>query len=243
MDASLQAGTVTRKPLFQALHDGSAGAGVRLLISLAGALLLLAAASAGAFVLGYLFPPPWVRAPGSGYPPGGVYVRDEIAAFCYISAGAAYLAFLFWLWSRHRRNRAIWLGAAMTVGIWLIAIALSVLIDALFTGEDEFLIAGVICAAAGLTLLGWIRLYYRYVGGRPLYDESGVIDIRCPACQYRMVGLKQSRCPECGREYTLDELVGKQDFEVLRLRRTLIGPRGQPAEAPGDRLEGQQPEG
>ncbi|MCC7290726.1 MAG: hypothetical protein IT449_01540 [Phycisphaerales bacterium] len=28
----------------------------------------------------------------------------------------------------------------------------------------------------------------------------------CPACGYQMTGLKQCRCPECGRDYTLDEL-------------------------------------
>lgn len=32
--------------------------------------------------------------------------------------------------------------------------------------------------------------------------------IACPACGYNMTGLRQARCPECGTEYTLDELFG-----------------------------------
>jgi hypothetical protein len=27
-----------------------------------------------------------------------------------------------------------------------------------------------------------------------------------------MVGLRESRCPECGTSYTLDELIGRQPF-------------------------------
>jgi hypothetical protein len=152
-------------------------------------------------------------------------VGDEIAVFSYLFAGLAYLALLFWIWSHQRRSRPIWLGVVMTVGIGLFALALCGLIDVVFRGDDEFLITAVVSAAGGLILLGWIRLYRRYAAGRALFDENGVLDLRCPACQYRMVGLKQSRCPECGKEYTLDELVSRQDFEILRLRRVFVEPR------------------
>ena len=33
--------------------------------------------------------------------------------------------------------------------------------------------------------------------------------VRCPACDYRMVGLTESRCPECGAQYTLSELLAE----------------------------------
>lgn len=35
----------------------------------------------------------------------------------------------------------------------------------------------------------------------------------CPTCGYNMVGLYESRCPECGTRYTLDQLLASQDAE------------------------------
>lgn len=34
--------------------------------------------------------------------------------------------------------------------------------------------------------------------------------IPCPTCGYDMTGLKSTRCPECGSEFTLDELIAAQ---------------------------------
>ncbi len=232
MDANPHPRVPARTPLSRALADGSAGAVTRLLVSLAVGSLLVAFGGLIAYTLSHLFPPSGARTSGGGYPAHMIYISDEVAAISYILAGLIYLALLVWIWSRQRRNRAIWLGVVLTVGIGLATLALCLLVEVVFTGDEEFLIVATACAGGGFVLLVWIRLYRSYAGGRALYDESGVIDLRCPACQYRMVGLKQSRCPECGQEYTLDELVSKQDFEILRLRRSLIGPPDQPAECP-----------
>jgi len=232
MDVNPHPRVPARTPLLRALADGSAGAVTRVLVSLALGLLLFAFGGVIAYTLSHLFPSSWTRQSGGGYPANEFHLGDETGAVSYILAGLIYLALLVWIWSRQRRNRAIWLGVVLTVGIGLATLALCLLVEVVFTGDDEFLIVATACAGGGFVLLAWIRLYRSYAGGRELYDESGVIDLRCPACQYRMVGLKQSRCPECGREYTLDELVSKQDFEILRLRRSLTGPPDQPAERP-----------
>lgn len=34
--------------------------------------------------------------------------------------------------------------------------------------------------------------------------------IVCPTCGYNLTGLSESRCPECGSKFTLDELIGLQ---------------------------------
>jgi DNA-directed RNA polymerase subunit RPC12/RpoP len=34
--------------------------------------------------------------------------------------------------------------------------------------------------------------------------------IVCPACGYNLTGLQTPRCPECGKQYTLDELLAAQ---------------------------------
>ncbi len=38
-------------------------------------------------------------------------------------------------------------------------------------------------------------------------SDSIAPDIRCTACGYSMNGLREARCPECGRQSTLDELL------------------------------------
>jgi hypothetical protein len=37
--------------------------------------------------------------------------------------------------------------------------------------------------------------------------EGGVV---CPTCGYNLTGLKATRCPECGNEFTLDQLLASQ---------------------------------
>jgi hypothetical protein len=38
-------------------------------------------------------------------------------------------------------------------------------------------------------------------------SEGGVV---CPTCGYNLTGLKATRCPECGTEFTLDQLLASQ---------------------------------
>ncbi len=37
-------------------------------------------------------------------------------------------------------------------------------------------------------------------------QQMGISTIACPNCGYNLTGLKQSICPECGTQYTLDQL-------------------------------------
>jgi len=45
----------------------------------------------------------------------------------------------------------------------------------------------------------------------PLTDYLATHDARCPYCQYSLLGLKQSSCPECGYEINLKELFAAED--------------------------------
>lgn len=209
-------GSDSVRSLLRSIQDGTAGAVTRLLISLACGLFLAAAASVSAYALACAFPATWARVYSYGLGQKDVYVADRTIALTSACAGFAYLGVLFWIWSRHRHNRGLWLGAFMTVGFWVTTIVLCVAVDELGFHEEEFLIFGIVCAAGGCTLVGWLLLYRRYSIGRTLYTQEGVLDLRCPACRYSMVGLKESRCPECGHEYTLDQLLSQQDFDALR---------------------------
>ncbi|HUT94525.1 MAG TPA: hypothetical protein VMY37_34030, partial [Thermoguttaceae bacterium] len=37
--------------------------------------------------------------------------------------------------------------------------------------------------------------------------SAGTEAVCCPVCGYNMTGLRESRCPECGSQFTLDELL------------------------------------
>ncbi len=203
------------KSLWRELADGTAGVVVRLAVSLAVGLSLLAMAMIVSWPLSVLLEP----SPRYGIGSGRLWTfraTDEAIGVALILAGVVYVGALYWIWSRHRNSRPIWLAAAMTVGTWVAVLAACVGIDELFRGDEEALYTAVCSVAGAVTLLIWLQIWRRYAGGRVLYGQDGQIDLRCPQCEYRMVGLSQARCPECGQQYTIDELVAKQDFEALR---------------------------
>jgi hypothetical protein len=41
-------------------------------------------------------------------------------------------------------------------------------------------------------------------------DNTGRDAIICPTCGYNLTGLKDARCPECGTQFTLDQLLASQ---------------------------------
>ena len=68
-------------------------------------------------------------------------------------------------------------------------------------------VAGVwvlVALCVGLVLLV-VFLIWRdgYIRG---WRTARVHPPRCPGCGYNLSGLRQCRCPECGKEYTLEEL-------------------------------------
>jgi len=44
--------------------------------------------------------------------------------------------------------------------------------------------------------------------------STGGESVICPACGYNLTGLSNPRCPECGKQYTLDELLAGQPSRV-----------------------------
>ena len=44
----------------------------------------------------------------------------------------------------------------------------------------------------------------------------------CPNCGYNMTGLRQARCPECGTQYSLDELFGMLRERAADLEREQV---------------------
>jgi hypothetical protein len=198
-----------RPSLLKELARGSVGGWARAAITLA-----LAATAAGAALLGGFFlaalNPDWDAYRG-GF---GIHPRDELMVTVSILAGVAFLVAAGWIWSRGRANRAVIYAAILSVAIVGATIGLCVVADSAVRGAAELVIAGVIFFGAAVLILTWVVALRRSGprGRASRNAEDGLLDVLCPACGYRMVGLRESRCPECGAEYTLDELLTRQRF-------------------------------
>lgn len=198
--------------LWRELADGSAGWGVRVVVTLA-----IGAALAGLVpILAYFIAataPAFNR--GRSY---GIYPDDGLVGFLAAMAAGGFLAACAWLWSRSGKRRHVVAPVVLTIGIAAATFVLGVVAEENLPGDGEIVVVGLVLLAASAVILVWLNAYRRRgPHWRALRDpQDGLPDVRCPACNYRMVGLAESRCPECGTAYTLDELIAKQGFGPVR---------------------------
>jgi hypothetical protein len=153
--------------------------------------------------------------------------EGELVAMDLVIAGALWLGALYLLW-RPRRSlpqpasdllepgKQPWIipitgtllaTVAALLGAWYI-------VHSTYVAGDQRYLHGVLWTAiGGILLLLWLpALRTSFTRTRELFDLGGQINVRCPRCNYLLVGLKQLRCPECGLEFTIDELIRAQKF-------------------------------
>jgi hypothetical protein len=191
--------------LWRELADGSAGPAVKAFVSVALAPLFTGVALVACFVLAGIVPS-WSRAYGPD--------DDMVAAVLFIAA-LLYVLAVAWIWTRRNRRTLgpLWRAGLQTVLIGVATLVIGVALEANVGPPAEILIVATVFLGIAGAVLVWVQGARRFVRPQSLTNRAdGVLDIRCPACRYRMVGLHESRCPECGTAYTLDELLGRQDF-------------------------------
>ena len=190
------------------LADGTAGPVVRVMVTIVIGVCLAGLCALLSYCLAALIPD-WSRGDGRY----GIYPRDELVVGLGVMAVGAFIAASAWVWSRRGRWRGIVSPTISSVAIAVATIVLCLIVDNSVRGEKDFLFFGLIMIGSAGVILVWVMRIYRISRGRPMTNVSdGLVNLHCPNCGYRMVGLKESRCPECGMEYTLDELLGKQNF-------------------------------
>jgi len=71
--------------------------------------------------------------------------------------------------------------------------------------EVAIIVSGMVWA---LTWLALTALIWRETASerRERLARLGVDAIACPTCGYNLTGLREARCPECGSQFTLDQL-------------------------------------
>ena len=115
---------------------------------------------------------------------------------------------LLW-WKSVRWNGArLWL----TAGCAAIAAGAGLLIAVLLNQAHRTFGDFIGSAAAPLFwIVGTIFIWRETAAERAArVDSSGRNSIVCPTCGYNLTGLKESRCPECGTQFTLDQLLASQ---------------------------------
>ncbi|MHC5115017.1 MAG: hypothetical protein ACYTGP_11390 [Planctomycetota bacterium] len=190
---------------------------VCLAATVASGLLLAGAGILGGWLFGMFRTDPFP----SGLPRIG-NVRDDDIGMGSLVAGVAWLIALFWLWrpavrlNRHSMSmekRREWGRPIMfTVFIGAVILVASYVVHRQPWDDREWAVTALAMIGGGVALLFWLPTVFGLEHGRPVTGPGGRVNVHCTRCGYSMVGLRDATCPECGREYTIDELISEQGY-------------------------------
>jgi hypothetical protein len=142
-----------------------------------------------------------------------------------IVAGIVWLLLQIWLWrpavnlNRHSlsaERRMMWIRPlAATAILGAVVTVVSFVIYRQPWDRTEYAVTAFSCIAGGAVVLQWLPVVFGLEHGRPVLGREGAVNVFCVQCGYSMAGLRAATCPECGRSYTIDELIREQKYEAL----------------------------
>ncbi len=138
-------------------------------------------------------------------------LSDGAVVLVASGAAMAWAAALAAIWWRFRKWAPVLRTLLMIAGVWIVALPTTVVLERTIQNSDGLMVGAVfaaIAATAGLLVM----LAYRTASGRAVRDPRGAVRVNCPRCGYSMVGLCSSTCPECGTTFTIDQIIGGQDY-------------------------------
>ena len=188
------------RSLWSDLHRGHAGCIVRAALSLASAVAVIGC----------------VVAFGGLLATGTTQNFDEIML---VAAGLAVLvwgAALYWIWSGYRRWKHTLRTVFSIVLVWGVTFPVMVIMFE-FVRNEAVVAACVLLAIAASILLITISAY-THTAGRTIRNSAGAVQVHCPQCSYSLVGLSSCACPECGTAFTIDQLIGAQEYAAVKSR-------------------------
>jgi uncharacterized paraquat-inducible protein A len=132
----------------------------------------------------------------------------------FVFAGCLTWAFITVYWLALWRKSVRWTGERVTrtLGCFLAAAVVAVMIGSATSNIGRgigYFVATV--TAPLLWQLGTVLIWRETPAERTArLSGAGANAIVCPTCGYNLTGLKSTRCPECGSEFTLDQLIAAQ---------------------------------
>jgi len=123
---------------------------------------------------------------------------------------------LAWIWRSRAESTHLGSAIVATCIAWVFALPTVGIINTIvyryhrITDRHVLLASGLLATA--FTIFIWANYVARRRSNQPVMDEENVVLVHCPVCRYRMNGLKEIRCPECGATFTIDELIRAQNY-------------------------------
>lgn len=147
-----------------------------------------------------------------------LFRRDELALLLAGVVSAVFVA-VYWVLLWHRTVR--WTEARVwtTIGVSVLAIALSLALGAwmgMMVEEELGVFVGT-TATILLWLVGTVFAWRETAAERAARfgtGRDGSSAIACPHCGYNLTGLASIQCPECGARFTLDELLAARRVDA-----------------------------
>jgi hypothetical protein len=141
-------------------------------------------------------------------------VQFALAGLVMWAFVAVYWLLLWWklvVWTARRRLLTCFATAVLLVGLVpIFSVALS-------TRDPIALVCHVFSTILSplLWLIATVFIWRETPAERGRRVRSaGYAGVACPTCGYNLTGLSESRCPECGSRFTLDELLAAQPAVV-----------------------------
>jgi hypothetical protein len=144
----------------------------------------------------------------------GGYYYDRVAR-AFMTAGAVTWIFMgaYWilLWRKSivwtARRRVLTFGAIF--GALVVGASAGTLMGGVVDGDFGWFIGSI--TAPILWLVSTVLLWRESAAERAArLANSGRDAIVCPTCGYNLTGLRETRCPECGTQFTVDQLLAAQ---------------------------------
>ena len=143
------------------------------------------------------------------------YDRD---LYAFLLAGLCTWAFIAGYWIMLWHKSVNWVqGRAMgTFGAAVASAIVATVVGVMVSGVDRGFGAFVGTVVAPLLwLVATVFIWRESAQERAArLDHAGKDSIVCPTCGYNLTGLRESRCPECGTQFTLDQLLASQPSRV-----------------------------
>jgi len=141
-------------------------------------------------------------------------------AFMWAGIGTGFVmcSWLILLWKSHIHwtskrvyQTCLTIPAAMASGVVVVVLAGWYVPYGL--GNASTLLGSIIALACWPALAVWV---WREM---PEERQRRIMVVSCPKCGYDLHGLSECRCPECGQQYTIDQLYAAQPRPALELMR------------------------
>lgn len=152
---------------------------------------------------------------------GRYQYRSDRSITCFLITGIIMWAFMVAYWTLLWRRSVRWDGVRLvrTLVATGIAILAGLTAGAVCTPVDDSF--GVFIGSITTPLLWLVGTIFAWGetaserAARTLAAASNTVV--CPTCGYNLTGLRDLRCPECGTQFTLDQLIATQPGRAERV--------------------------